>query len=167
MQLGTNLGDLEVLGLVIPPNQPQILYALTETDGLYRCDLGGICWEKISINFPQTTQVAFESGHPFSMPSLLEADMEVPVAETATPALLALSFVPNFPQIAFLGTSGAGVYQSFDGGSTWHASGLTNSKIVSLAIDSDNNIQVFAASDHKFGAVRTAGPVGSIQGWRG
>jgi photosystem II stability/assembly factor-like uncharacterized protein len=146
-QLGTNLGDHVILGLVMPPNQPQIIYALTETDGLYRCDLGGICWGKISISFPQTSQAAFESGHPFSMPPLLEDDMEAPTAGTAAPALLALSFVPSFPQIAYLGTSGAGVYQSFDGGLTWSVSGLNHGKIISLAVDPGSFIQVFAASE--------------------
>jgi hypothetical protein len=77
----------------------------------------------------------------------MDNDFETPEALTATPALLALSFVPSFPQIAYLGTSGAGVYQSLDGGSTWRASGLSNSKIVSLAVDPGNSIQVFAASD--------------------
>ncbi len=146
-QLGTDLSDHEILGLVMHPNQPLILYALTETDGLYRCNLEGICWEKVSISFPDITQAAFESGHPFSMPPLLENDMEVPTAGTGTPALLALSFVPSFPQIAYLGTSGAGVYQSLDGGLTWNASGLNHSKIVSLAVDPINSIQVFAASE--------------------
>jgi photosystem II stability/assembly factor-like uncharacterized protein len=145
--LGTQLGDPEILGLVMPPNQPQILFALTETDGLYRCAIGGTCWQKININFPQTAQAAFDSGHPFSMLPLPEVDFELPTAPAATPALLDLSFASSFPQVAYLGTSGAGVYKSFDGGSSWSASGLSNSKIVSLAVDTGNYNQVYAASD--------------------
>jgi photosystem II stability/assembly factor-like uncharacterized protein len=123
------------------------LFALTDTGGLYRCNLAGNCWEKISIDFPQTAQVAFDSVHPFFQPTLLDDDTQVPVAETAIPALLALSFSQNMPQIAYLATSGAGVYQSMDGGGTWQAAGLANRKIVSVAVNPTDYLQVFAASE--------------------
>ena len=147
LQLGSDLSDLGILGLVMPPDRPQFLFALTEVDGLYRCNLGGSCWLKININFPQTSQVAFDSGHPFSIPALLDEFRQTPAAVTGTPALLALSFAPNMPQIAYLATSGAGVYQSTDGGSTWQAAGLANRKIVSVAVNPTDYLQVFAASE--------------------
>jgi photosystem II stability/assembly factor-like uncharacterized protein len=147
VRLGSDLSDYGILGLVIPPNSPQILFALTETEGLYRCNLDGNCWDRININFPQTTQVAFDSGHPFSLPALLDEYKQAPAATTGTPALLALCFAPSMPQIAYLATSGAGVYQSMDGGSTWQAAGLANRKIVSLAVNPSDYLQVFAASE--------------------
>jgi photosystem II stability/assembly factor-like uncharacterized protein len=146
-RLGSDLSEFEILGLVMPPNRPQLLFALTDNGGLYRCNLAGNCWEKISINFPQTTQVAFDSGHPFSQPTLLDEDTQTPAAETGTPALLAISFSPNMPKIAYLATAGAGVYQSMDGGGTWQAAGLANRKIVSVAVNPTDYLHVFAASE--------------------
>jgi len=146
-QLGSNLSDPNVLGLIISPINPQTLFALTESEGLYRCDVGGTCWQKININFPITTQTALDSTHPLSMPSLLVDEFTTSAAVTETPALLTMKFAPSFPQIAYLGTSGAGVYKSFDGGNVWNASGLSSSRIVSLEVSAGNFNQVFAASD--------------------
>jgi hypothetical protein len=132
---------------VISPNNPEILFALTEADGLYRCTLGGTCWEKVQLNFLNLTQGVFESGHPFSKLPFLVDEMAAPSVETTTPALFEMQFAPSEPQIAFLGTSGSGVYQSKDGGSTWSPSGLDTGKIISLAVDPSDALQVFAASD--------------------
>lgn len=147
--LGTNLGDRYVLGLVMRPDQPRVMFALTETAGLYRCDLEGTCWQKISINFPAITQTAFEPGHPFAVPPLLDEVDAEPQAVTATPALLALRFAPSAPQTGYLGTAGAGIYKTLDGGGTWFAAGLSGSRIVNVAVNAGNANQVFAASDTK------------------
>jgi photosystem II stability/assembly factor-like uncharacterized protein len=145
--LGSNLDDSNILDLVMPSSQTQILFALTSADGLHRCNLEGSCWEKISIDFPKTSQIAFNADHPFWMRPMLEEEFDVPAAMKDTPALLALRFDPVVPQIAYLGTSGAGVFKSDDGGSTWTSSGLPNSKIVSIVVDPIQNNQVYAASD--------------------
>jgi hypothetical protein len=81
------------------------------------------------------------------MPPLLDAELARSNAIMATPALLTMKFAPSFPQIAYLGTSGAGVYMSVDGGNVWNTAGLSGSKIGSLAVSAGNFNQVFAASD--------------------
>jgi len=145
--LGTNLGDLNVLGLVMVPNNSQILFALTETDGLHRCDIGGTCWQKINIDFPLTIQTALDPKHPLATPPLVDDELATSNAIMATPALLTMKFAPSFPQIAYLGTSGAGVYKSVNSGNIWNAAGLSGRKIVSLVVAADDFNQVFVASD--------------------
>lgn len=147
--LGSGLSNTNVLGVLIPPDHPKVLFALTESSGLYRCDLQGTCWQKISITFPLTVQEAFGPEHPFWQQPFLEFEEQPtdPLAVTATPALLALKFAPSNPQIAYLGTSGAGVYKSANGGNSWSQAGLAGTKIVSLAVDAANPNRVFAASD--------------------
>ena len=51
------------------------------------------------------------------------------------------------PQSAYLATSGAGLYRSMDGGSTWQAAGLANLKIVSVAVNPTDYLHVFSASE--------------------
>ena len=146
-RLGSDLSHLEIYGLEIPPHQPQIILALTSTDGLYRCNLQGTCWEKVQISLPLSAQFTIEAGHPFWKPALQEELSDPsPMAVMGTPALLALKFSPSNSQIAFLGTSSAGVYKSVDGGHTWSPSGLSNHQVSSLAIDLNNPNLVYAAS---------------------
>jgi photosystem II stability/assembly factor-like uncharacterized protein len=149
--LGSGLSKTNVFGLVIPPDQPNILFALTESSGLYHCDLQGTCWQKITISFPLTAQEAFGPEHPFWEQPFLEFEEETsdPFAVSATPALLVMKFAPSNPQVAYLGTSGAGVYKSANGGSSWTTAGLSNTKIVGLTVDAANPSRVFAASDTK------------------
>ena len=141
------LGDRVVLGLVIPPGQPGVLFALTEADGLYRCQIEGSCWQKIEISLPQTMQRTIDREHPFWKPTLLQEELQKPAALAGTPALLALRFAPSAPQNAFLGTAGAGVYRSTDGGATWGPTGLSSGVIVSLAVHPLNPLQVYAAGE--------------------
>jgi photosystem II stability/assembly factor-like uncharacterized protein len=60
--------------------------------------------------------------------------------------LLAMSFAPSNAAIAYLGSSGSGVYRSGDGGSTWNPAGLQGQVVTSLAVDSANPDVVYAAT---------------------
>jgi photosystem II stability/assembly factor-like uncharacterized protein len=152
--LGSALPDLRVRALLQHPADPHILLALTESAGLYRCDLTGesACWANVPIDFPDVSlfQSAVELPPIFDAPDLLDAESAPPQssdqAAVASPALLALAFAPANPQIAYLGTGGAGVYRSSDGGSTFQPSGLASGQVTSLAADPADANRVYAAT---------------------
>jgi photosystem II stability/assembly factor-like uncharacterized protein len=150
-RLGTDIGDDKILGLVSPPENPEWLFALTENAGLHRCNLqpGGTCWEKVNIDFPALIhqQIAYSPTHPFTHPPLLVDENKTPRLPDADPPLLSLVFAPSNPQIAYLGTAGAGLYKSMDGGFTWNPAGFSGSKIVSVVVDADNPYYIFAATE--------------------
>jgi len=150
--LGSGLTGEKILGLETNPADPNFLFALTEAGGLYRCNLNSNCWLPISINFPSTAliQEPFTENHPFALPALLEPweedEKQNPATTTQIPPLLSLVFAPSNPQIAYLGTSGAGLYKSSDNGSTWQPTSLTSEKIVSIAVSSQDSENVFVAT---------------------
>jgi photosystem II stability/assembly factor-like uncharacterized protein len=151
-RLGGALDNETVQRLITNPANPNLLFALTETAGLYRCDLNGVCWQQIGINFPTITQrqEPFGKDHPFAIPKLLdpweESELQTPASVTGNPALLSLAFAPSNPQIAYLGTAGAGLYKSQDNGNTWQSSSLAGETIVGIAVHPQNPENVFAAT---------------------
>ncbi len=150
--LGTNLADKNILGLVANPAIPNLLFALSETAGLYRCNLNGVCWLPVSIDFPAASpeMAAFDADHPFEQPLFIEPWLETggnePAAVSEKPALLSMIFAPSNPQIAYLGTSGAGLYKSSDNGVTWRSSGLAGEKILSIAVNPQYYESLFVAT---------------------
>lgn len=150
--LGANLSNGKIAGLVTNPANPNLVFALTETAGLYRCNLIGACWLHIDIDFPSDflPSAAFDLDHPFGHISFLESQMQENtrdfLAVSGSPALLSLVFAPSDPQIAYLGSSGTGIYKSIDNGVTWQPSGLAHKKIVSIAIHPQNSGSIFAAA---------------------
>jgi photosystem II stability/assembly factor-like uncharacterized protein len=53
--------------------------------------------------------------------------------------------IPN-TQVAYLATSGAGLYKSVDGGATWNSAGLGGQAVISFAIDPQSANTVYAVS---------------------
>ncbi len=79
------------------------------------------------------------------------------MAASEIPALLSMAFAPSNPQIAYLGTSGAGLHKSSDNGATWQPSGLASEKIVSIALHPQNPDSVFVATPNKIFHSSTGG----------
>lgn len=150
--LGSNLADQNILGLVANPADPNSLFALTETSGLFHCDLNSVCWKSIAINFPTThqQQTIFGVDHPFTQLPFNDLWLDSGTKDLSVvadnPALLSMVFAPSNSQVAFLGTSGAGIYNSIDNGVTWQPSGLADKRIVSIAIHPQNSESIFAAT---------------------
>lgn len=162
--LNAGLDDRFVHNLVEVPNNPNLFFALTDTGGLYRLDLSTSSrWVKVSDSVPSPASAApaFGDNHPFAEHAPMVSDVGEsygPRAMVSLPSsapLLALAFAPSDPQIAYLGTSGAGLYKSTDGGAHWSASGLDNLTVWSLAVDPGDANRVYAAAD-AHGLVKTS-----------
>ncbi len=156
MDASAGLGDLLVHSLVSDPSNPQRLFALAELTGLYVMDTStGSGWQPFGSGLPAPTSrgVLFSAQHPFA--SLEEVDPWFsPQAQEdaenllATQApLLSMAFAPSEPARAYLGTGGAGVYASLDGGASWSPAGLSSNIVWSLAVDPMDALHLFAAAD--------------------
>ena len=151
--LGSGIEAADILDLASPPDNPSILYALTSDAGLYRCDLddtANACWASVRTNFPLAAYrpPALAPHYPFPTVPFPDDGLPLAPASTAgTPALQEMVFAPANPQTAYLATYGAGVYKSLDGGAHWSAAGLGGQAIVSLAVSTGDENQLYAASD--------------------
>jgi len=112
--------------LAIAPDDDSVLYASVEdwfgTEAkIYKSTNGGESWQDISSNLP--------------------ADM----------AVWGIAISPSDNNVVYIGVDGYGIYKTVDGGATWELknSGLTSTKIISLAISLWNDEIVFAGTDDK------------------
>ncbi len=155
-----NLPERLIRSLAMPPDKANILYALTESAGLFRCDLSGSgCWVHVGTNLPGPTNLApdyspalpLEAG-PGLEAMLPDAEPELLAPSRATgvdqlyAALLTMQFAPSNPQVAYLGTSGRGVYRSSDGGITWSSAGLASLSVGGLAVSPSDPNLIYAAT---------------------
>ena len=147
--LGSGLPGSTVNALVMHPADPNLLFALTNS-GLYRVNLSAsTTWSKVAGLPGSAVQFA---PHPLDrVDELSELMPDEPLAPqpAAVPnaALQSLVFAPSNADIAYLGSSGAGVYRSGDGGATWGAAGLSGQTIWNLAVDPTNPNLVYAATN--------------------
>jgi ligand-binding sensor domain-containing protein len=59
---------------------------------------------------------------------------------------LSIAFAPSNPSIAYLGTSGGGLYRSQDGGATWSPWALSGKVVLSTAVKPDNPNVLYAST---------------------
>lgn len=150
--VNNGLGNLNLRGLIAHPANPNRLFALTE-GGLYRLDVPASSWTKLTLIGEGMGLTGKDTLPPLPVtppdPLSLLTPEEAPSAQTrALPAspMLTLAFAPSSAGTAYLGTGGAGVYRSDDGGLTWSAAGLNGQSIVALAVHPVHPQQVTAAT---------------------
>jgi len=152
------LPDRIIHNLVAHPTNPNLLFALTDTAGLYRYDLGsGTGWTAVGSGLPAAFgyEPAFGPFHPFFGQAVSEEEILLginsekfaPNAVTATSKpLLDLVFEPSNPNTMYLGTSGSGVYKSTNGGNNWSPFGLAGLTVWGLAVDPIVPTRIYAAT---------------------
>jgi photosystem II stability/assembly factor-like uncharacterized protein len=120
------------------------LFALSDSSGLYRCNLddSSTCWQKAGLD---VRAASFSRPAPNEaqwvelQESFLRAYDVLPVensklAASSSAPLLTMAFAPSDPNRAYIGTGGAGVYTSTDGGNSWAPTSLANQSVWSLAV---------------------------------
>ena len=164
IDMSAGLGNnLYVHSLVMDPAHSNILFALTDTAGLFRYDLNaGGNWTHISGSlpafaegqaFPGLANLSYGPNYPFAIPEKPDMDVhpeiyanQAPAAPAPNPPFLALAFAPSDPNIAYLGTYNSGIYKTINGGSVWNKMGLSGYVLWSLAVDPTNPDHVYAAT---------------------
>jgi photosystem II stability/assembly factor-like uncharacterized protein len=148
------LSDRFVLDMIKDPGHPGLIYVLTNEGGLFKNDLNtGIGWISTGDGLPIISmyQPAFPTDHPFATFDINEASGDGQSIESSSPStyapLLKMVFASSNPQIAYIGTSGKGIYRSNDGGQTWQTAGLSPNSVSSLAVDWVNPNLVYAVTD--------------------
>jgi photosystem II stability/assembly factor-like uncharacterized protein len=151
--MNSGLDDKFVHSLVLDPAQPGVIFALTDSSGLFKVDASsGSDWTKVGLGLPlsQVHLPAYSEGHPFATHEMQEWNSSPESTRLADQAasvnLLVMSFAPSNPQTAYLGTGGSGVYRSDNGGVNWSPAGLGGETIQSLAVDQTDADLVYAAT---------------------
>jgi photosystem II stability/assembly factor-like uncharacterized protein len=150
-----NLSDRVIHALVQDPSGSS-LFALSESAGLFRRNIHDprATWQKVPLSALARFQPALEpeinllseSGETFMRGPESPLPAEGLLAAEATAPLLSLAFAHSDPQVAYLGTNGAGVFRSSDGGATWTPAGWGGYKVWSLAVHPQDPQILYAAS---------------------
>jgi photosystem II stability/assembly factor-like uncharacterized protein len=163
-EFNNNLSDRIIHALVKHPAE-NTLFALTEDSGLYRCNLDDGCsWQETGLNNLATSlpgpAVSGEGRFDGSRETFLSlyddaATTDGVLAPGGSAALLAMAFAPSDPNIVYIGTGGAGVYKSTNGGNSWASTGLKDQKVWGIAIHPNNPNILYAATDQA-GAIKAS-----------
>ncbi len=154
VEINSGLTDKFVLQLVVDPGHPNLIYAVTSTDGLFRYDsLIGTGWVYVGEDLPQSTNnlPVYSAEDPRASRETLLGEMPpaanrvegLPEAEN----LLSMAYAPSNPGIAFIGTGGSGIYKSLTDGRDWFFSGLEGLVVSSVAVDPFNANKVYAVTN--------------------
>ena len=151
--MNKGLGDKYVHALVQDPANPSLIYAITNTGGLFQNNINSDTgWVSFGLGLPLTgiDQATYPEDHPFATHEMqeynIDPDNDFFVNQPNSLNLLAMTFAPSNPNIVYMGTSGSGVYKSTDGGVTWLPAGLGGGTIQSLAVDQLDSNLVYAAT---------------------
>ncbi|SDD56967.1 WD40/YVTN/BNR-like repeat-containing protein [Sporomusa acidovorans] len=101
--------------IVIDPKNPQYLFAGTGGSGVFKSGNGGVSWKDINQGLSSLSILT------------LYIDPENP------DRVLAGSYHPATPTDLYVGEAVGGVYQTVDGGRTWHGTNLVGVTVFSLA----------------------------------
>ena len=157
----SGLPEKNINGLVSNPANPDLLYALTSTSGLYwvNTSVASPSWTRLDqAGLPLTAAIApvFSPDHPFASREDMEAETEsypqavpdtsLPQAPMGTVSLLSLAFAPSNTSIAYLGTAGNGLYATNDGGIHWNSKNLSSATVTSIVVSPQNPSQLYAAT---------------------
>lgn len=151
-EMNTNLGD-KFINALVPNPAGSTLFALTNSAGIYRCDISaGNCWVRSEIYGPAPAGPVQASSAFTRREELLgqfydPGNPEPAAAPNASSApLLSMTFAPSNPAIAYLGMQEAGLYKSTDGGTSWGPVGLLPLSVWGLTVQPDDPNQVYAAT---------------------
>jgi hypothetical protein len=155
------LGDLVIHWVTYNLANPNQLFALTDTSGLYTLNLSSSSpWTRVGSGLPAPASVsiasaapAYQPDNPFASydaltmsPDDLQAELSAQAATATNAPLMTMVFARSNPAYAYMGTGGQGVFRSTSNGGNWSAFGLSGQTVSSLAVDPANPNLVYAAT---------------------
>ncbi len=150
LQMNNSLSDLFLEDLIAHPTQPYTFFALSRSAGLFRCNLAsGPCWEPVTAGLPTQAELTSLLPADFASP---ENARFMPDQPDAPATLLSMAFSPADPSVAYLGTSGMGIYRSTNGGLTWQETSMKTQTVSTLAAHPTDPLTFFAATNDDDGS---------------
>lgn len=132
-----NIQDNMFHNLMIDPNNPNIVYAGTETSGMFKTTDGGQTWQRLRLGLKCTVQ---QTGYPQIFNITADpTDASVVYASTVSG--------PGPVTGALYSSASAGVYKSIDNGLTWkqYNYGFTNSYNSFLSVNPTNSRELLSS----------------------
>lgn len=154
--------------LSISPNDPQVLYIATPTDGVYRSQNRGVSWVRKNQGL-ETAEITLLSVSPHSPDVVLAADQETGLYLTTDGGnnwqsvindrqITAIAFADDNDKTIMIGDQLGNLYLSTDQGLTWQKINHINNsgKIQALALSPNfNQDQTFWVGSEKQGIFQT------------
>jgi photosystem II stability/assembly factor-like uncharacterized protein len=151
-----------VAALLVDPQNPSILYAGSDADGMFKSTNGGAGWSSINTGMRGFEISTLEPGP--SAPVLYAGTPTGGVFKTSnagaswvggmdlqsvTPFVQALAVHPTTPAIVYAGAAGAGMLKSLNHGIDWTGvnTGLTNQLVFRIAIDPAEPEKLYACTE--------------------
>jgi len=141
------LGDLNVISMVIDPNNTQVLYAGTYNGGIYKTINGGTSWSAANNGLPShatVSSIAIDPKYNNVIYIATESGLFKTVgggnvwsAINNPPSLVRIVAIdPIYSNTLYAGTATEGAFKSEDSGETWSAinTGMTSKTSLSLRI---------------------------------
>lgn len=162
--------------LALDPARPATLFAVTDTDGVYRTDCGMEGWHSINdgledrqvcslavaATIPTTVYAGTASGKIFKTQVDRSCWETVASFGAGSGGVVSMAVSPAAPERIYAGTLHAGVFRSQDGGAHWQAAGLAGQPVYTLSITAGPSPVIFAGSDSA-GVFRSTNDGGSWQ----
>lgn len=151
-------------GVAVDPIYPTNIYVTVGEDSIYKTTNGGVSWSRLSINLPDVTNIIRLEINPLQPSTLYFLDRRKGVFKSTNSGVSwaqyntgfspnlgvyhdfnCLTIDPKYPAILYAGGEQDGIYKTADGGTSWRQI-LTNFSCGSVAVDPNNNLNVFAGS---------------------
>lgn len=149
-------GSKNVHAIALNPSDADQLFVLTDS-GVFTLDLSTSTWAQkspaslalkapLNVDTKQAVRAAAEELYGPQPDEVLDSGFMQ--STSVGVAGLSIAFAPSNPSIAYLGTSGGGLYRSTDGGNTWGYWALSGKVVWSVGVNPTNpNILYAATSD--------------------
>jgi photosystem II stability/assembly factor-like uncharacterized protein len=155
LAVNNGLGGSIVTGIVMAPNNPNVVYANTQFDGFYKTIDGGARWSGGNwggftlLMDPGNPNILYSASGPFDyvQKSTDGGDTWSYAADGLGEAsIFALAIDLHNSNVLYAGSIGQGAYKSTDGAATWTRITI-DTNVSALLVDPDNSNVIYAGTD--------------------
>jgi len=153
----SGLAGLTVYSLAPCPADPNIVYAGTKANGVYKSSDGGRSWSPTALGREMVWSIAVD---PTDCDTAYATTWGRGILKTTDGGgtwspknkglgemyLYALITKPDDGRVLYAGTNSLGIYKSVDGGENWTAAGLQGLSVDTLMADPDNTQTIYAGT---------------------
>ena len=152
--------DIDVSVLVMDPSDNQAIYLGTESFGMYYTYDGGSGWHQTLAGIGSVNAVAVDPSSKCIIYTAIKnkiykstdcsrhwSDQLIESRDDPNNQITALAVDSFNSNIVYAGTSGTGLFQSQDGGYSWHVVNYFNSRLVKILINPNDTRIIYVATE--------------------